>query len=485
MLLLHALKRCSWPEYAYRHRNDYQAVFWASAAAELALVTGFVDKARILNLPEKDAQNQDDAVRAVRGWLENNAGWLFIFDNADNPESVKPFLPNNPKGHILVTSRAQVFDTLGIAKPIEMAEMQPEEAVEFLFKRTGRGDSSPAERDAAAQIANELGYLPLALEQAGAYIAKTKCSFQDYLVSYRKRGLRLLEKAGAVTGEYPKSVATTWSLNFEQVERASTAAADLLRFSAFLNPDKIPLELLARGVPELSPTLSVALANADTDPLALDEVLEPLTQYSLIRRDLESQTYDIHRLVQAVLKNSMDELTQRLWGERAVRAMSRAFPHIEFSMWPLCERLLPHALACAELIEKWRLEFREAGRLLNQAGLYLHDHARFAEAEPLYQRALAIREKALGPEHPDVAQSLNNLALLYDSQGKYAEAEPLYRRAREIWGQVLGPDHPNVATVLENYAFLLRQTNRAAEAAKMEARAKAIRAKHAQENPTK
>ncbi len=92
-------------------------------------------------------------------------------------------------------------------------------------------------------------------------------------------------------------------------------------------------------------------------------------------------------------------------------------------------------------------------------------------------------EKALGPEHPSVAASLNNMASLYNAQGKYAEAEPLYKRALPIDEKALGPDHPHVATALENYAALLHKTGRSAEATKMEARAKATRAKHAKQNP--
>ncbi len=94
-------------------------------------------------------------------------------------------------------------------------------------------------------------------------------------------------------------------------------------------------------------------------------------------------------------------------------------------------------------------------------------------------------EKALGPEHPNVATSLNNLAFMYHDQGKYAEAEALYKRALAIDEKALGPEHPDVAQSLENYAALLRKTGRSTEATKMEARAKAIRAKHAKENPAK
>ncbi|MFB3127290.1 MAG: tetratricopeptide repeat protein, partial [Candidatus Acidiferrales bacterium] len=110
---------------------------------------------------------------------------------------------------------------------------------------------------------------------------------------------------------------------------------------------------------------------------------------------------------------------------------------------------------------------------------------RRCNAEPLNRRALAIVEKALGPEHPNVSTGLNNLAELYRAQGKYVQAEPLYQRALAIAEKALGPEHPQVATVLENYAALLHKLNRDAEAEKMEARAQAIRAKHAQENPQK
>ena len=127
-------------------------------------------------------------------------------------------------------------------------------------------------------------------------------------------------------------------------------------------------------------------------------------------------------------------------------------------------------------------DIRLATSLNNLAMLY-RTLGQYAQAESLYQRSLAIWEKTRGPEHPDVAASLNNLALLYQAQGQYAQAEPLYQRSLAIWGKALGPEHPDVATSLENYATLLRQTQRGTEAAKLEARVKAIRAKHAQQNP--
>ncbi len=83
---------------------------------------------------------------------------------------------------------------------------------------------------------------------------------------------------------------------------------------------------------------------------------------------------------------------------------------------------------------------------LNNLGVTLRTQGRYADAEPLYKRSLAIREKALGPDHPDVASSLNNLGSLYENQGRYADAEPLYKRSLAIREKALGPNHPDVAS---------------------------------------
>jgi len=173
-----------------------------------------------------------------------------------------------------------------------------------------------------------------------------------------------------------------------------------------------------------------------------------------MRRDSAAKTLVIHRLVQAVLRDRMHESTKLQWAERSVRAVDRAFPLVQISTWHACERLPPSAQKCAEPIENHRFDFQECSRFLNQTGFYLYARARYPEAEPLYKRALEIRDR-LGPEHSEVATILNNLALLYQSQGKYPEAEPLYKRALKIYEKVLGAEHPAVARVLQNYARLL------------------------------
>ena len=452
-------------EYAYRHRYQYCAVLWIRADTETSLASGYRELAEVLGLPEKDETDSTKVVAAVRRWLAREPGYLLILDNADDPTLVKPYLPPNPRGHVLLTSRAHNFDVLGIRRPIGLPVLTPGEALEFLVKRTGReGPLDPAEQDAAWTLAGELGYLPLALEQAAAYMVEHEEAFAVYLAAYRALRLKLLDEMGPVAGEYPETVRTTWKRSFDAVAAASPASIALLRLSAFFAPDAIPYELIVEGASELGEPLAPAFTSPPGGDFALNQLLTPLARHSLVRRDREARTYSVHRLVQSVLLDELTAATRKGLAERAVMVLDQAFPDVEYANWPRCERLVPHALAAWGWIEGEDQRVPEAARLLNRAGYYLHLRARYAEAEPLYRRALRIREAALGPDHPDTASCLHNLALLYDSQGQYAEAEPLCRRALAIREVALGPDHPDTAISLHNLAGVLDDQGRYGEA---------------------
>jgi tetratricopeptide (TPR) repeat protein len=462
-------------EYAYRHRKDYHSVLWASAESRETLLSSFVSIASALNLPESTAKEQEAAVGAVKRWLETHSGWLLVLDNADDLAIAREFMPHHPQGHILLTTRAQA--TSAIAERVEIEEMETEEGALFLLRRAGLvpkeqplSVASAADRSLAEQIWKEVGGLPLALDQAGAFMEETPSSLAEYLTFYKSEGAKLRAERGGL-GDHP-SVTVTFSLAFNKVAEASAAAADLIRLCAFLAPDAIPEEIFTNSAAELGETATEA-----TTPLAFAQVLKECGRFSLIDRNPQNKTLDIHRLVQSVVRDGMDGAEQRRWAERAVRAVNTAFPHIEFPDWPKCERLLPHAQACAAVVEEFGFEFHEIARLFNQAGLYLGKRARYAEAEPLYQRALAILEKTLGPEHPNVANTLNNLAGLYYDRGKFAEAEPLYLRALAMRERVLGPEHPDVGQSLNNLAGLYSAQGKYAEAEPLYLRALAIRGK--------
>ncbi len=192
-----------------------------------------------------------------------------------------------------------------------------------------------------------------------------------------------------------------------------------------------------------------------TDELALNDAISEILKYSLLSRDANARTLEIHRLVQQAIKQAMTDEEQRSWAERAVLALNEVFPDpTDFRNWPICERFLPQVLTCADLIDKYDLEARPAGLLSSRAGFYLNQRARYADAELFHQRSLAIDQAALGPEDPNVAIDLNNLAELYHNRGEYDKAEPLYQRSLAIKEKVRGSEDRSVALSLNNLALL-------------------------------
>ena len=450
-------------EYAHRHRGGYGAVLWARAETEDALKADFAAIAAGLGLPEKDEADRDRVVAAVWRRLEAQTGWLLILDNADDLTLVSGVLRRAWGGHVLLTTRAHATDAVA---RIEITEMPPAEGTLFLLRRAkivepGAGVEavSESDREMAAEIVREVGGLPLALDQAGAFIENSPSSLAEYLELYRKEGAELrATHTGLIAQHQPVTI--TFSLAFRQVEQAGAASADLLRACAFMAPDAIPEEIFVGGAAEMGENLSPLAGGG----VGLVKTLGAAARFSLIRRNPRNKTVEMHRVVQQVLRDEMDEETRHLWAERTVRALNEAYPEIKHENWPLCEKLLPHAIEAARLIEKYDFEFYEAARLLNQAGYYCFERAQYAEAGSLFAWALGISERVLGPERPDMATSLNNLASLYKSQGKYAEAEPLYLRALDIRKRVLGPEHPDVAMSLNNLASLYHIQGRHAEA---------------------
>ncbi|MDQ2906895.1 MAG: FxSxx-COOH system tetratricopeptide repeat protein [Chloroflexota bacterium] len=464
-------------EYAYRYRAGYQAVLWARADSREALVSGFTDIARLLNLPEKDAQNQDIIVSAVTRWLATNKGWLLILDNADDLTIVRDTLPREQPGHILITTRASAVGK--IARRVEIDTLPQEEAALFLLRRAGIIGRNAAASKATAEnytkakeIAEALDGLPLALEQAGAYIEETGCGLAGYLDRYWKRQGELLQWLGTLTNDYPRPVATTWELSFQKIEEANPTAARILCCCAFLHPDEIPEELLLEDLSDKEPPLEPIAA----DEFELDIAIAELLKYSLVERDPMTKMLSMHRLVQVALKSRMDDGTQRQWVERVVRVLAHIFPDVgDYKTWPLCERYILHAQACLESTEQWDVATQETARLFNQSGYYLNERGQYTQALPLYQRALAIHERVLGHEHPDTARSLNNLAELYRTQGNYEQALPLSQRALALYEQVLGSQHPSTATSLNNLALLYYAQENYEEALSLSQQALAIR----------
>lgn len=382
-------------EYTHRYLAKYEFIFWIKADSEDSIISGYIDIAKLLDLLVRNDSDLSNIVSDVLNWFRIHDKWLLVFDNADDFSFVKNYLPPNPKGHILLTSRTQVFDEIYI-KRLEIKEMSSEEAKNFLLKRTdyvnlhqskskyyeefineydpplikayirfllklaGDDDRHKSEFKALEKLIHELGHLPLALEQAGAYISANNSSFKDYLDSYNKRGLRLLEKSPIDKSKYPESVYTTWLRDFEEVKRKSEVSADVLFASAFLNPHEIPSEIFYKGANELGPSISAVFDEGNTDPLVFGEVLKPLLQYSLINREASARTYNIHHIVQAVLRDGMEKSEQNLWTVRVFKAVNCAIPEVNYKSCELYYKLRPHTQTCEKYVKLLNLKIGDS-----------------------------------------------------------------------------------------------------------------------------
>jgi len=445
-------------EYAWRHADDYTALLFvgAGAPADLRRNLAALCNRGILDLPEQEAPEEEIREATALRWLGEHPGWLLILDNVDSEPAamaVDALVPRLHGGHVLLTGRLARWSAE--VEPLELDVLTEDAAAEFLLARTkAKRRPTPDDTVHAATLARELGYLPLALEQAGAYIAERRLTLAAYLEEWQSRHEQVLTWFDPRVSHYPASVAISWQTS---IERLSVPARRLLERLAWLGPEPIPETLLDVPVPE--------------SPGELDrrDALVELATYSLVTRDGETPTFTIHRLVQDVTRRSLRNgpdpgpATESL-GE-ALRWVNAAFvgnPQ-DVRTWPTLDPLAPHARAVVRYADAVGIT-DPTSQLMNDLALLLDAKSSLGEAEPLMRRALEIDEKCFGTEHPRVAIRLNNLAALLQSTNRLAEAEPLMQRALEINEKSFGTEHPKVAIRLNNLAVLLQDTNRLSEA---------------------
>ncbi|MGY1732522.1 FxSxx-COOH system tetratricopeptide repeat protein [Geodermatophilus sp. SYSU D01045] len=448
-------------EYAHRHwiAEDYGLVWWVATAepATVATQLGTLLAAQLeIDVEGRDAVAATHAVLAAR-----TDPWLLVLDNAESPGAVREFLPPAGSGHVLVTSRNPSW----YPHPrLEVPDLDPTAAVAFLVGRTGDPDEV-----SAGQLAEELGRLPLGLEQAGAYIsASPGATLASYLTSYRRHRPDLLGQGDPTDYEYP--IARTWSLAFEAL---GPTAVGLLRLLACYGPDDVPLTLLLSGgadAAELAPEPADVLGVLAGDELALDRALAALYRYSLVRTgagsrsvrradaDLprDGRTVSVHRLVQAVVRDQLTDEQRTAW-ERAARSLlHRALPldPEDPANWPAFSALLPHLLATLPDTDD---DLRGAARFLHVCG-------DFRGARRVLDRAAAGLAGALGPEHPDTLAAQVDLArtlfALWDLDG----ARRVLEQVAGIRSRVLGPAHPATLTAQANLSLTLWHLGRWIEA---------------------
>lgn len=446
-------------EYAYRYQREYRAVLWVNASSEETLLADFVKLANKVGLPQQENKGPQEITKAMKIWLSRQKDWLLILDNVDDFDLIGDYLPEEAKSncHIILTTRAQA--TGSIAHTLEVDTMNNEEGV-LLVLRRAKIVSPGADLDQvthklrldAETIVTEMDGLPLALDQAGAYIEETGCTFLGYLDLYRRRRRKeLLGRRGHVPPGHPDPVTTTWDISFRLVGQANPAAANLLRLCAFLDPSAIPKSIIMQAASSLG-----FVSEPDiVDTFALNKVIEELRKFSLIRRNAEAGLLSLHRLVQAVLRDGMEIKLQKQWAKRAIKAVCAVFPD---ERWQSVHHLLPQALACIMHIEQYDFAFPEAIRLLDQTATYLRDYAHYQQAEAIFQRAVDISEKMHGPDYLNITSILSKLASLYRKQGRYEKVLPLYQRCLDIFEKAYGPDHlnANTAIILSNLASYYR-----------------------------
>jgi tetratricopeptide (TPR) repeat protein len=441
-------------EYAYRHRAEFDTVWWVHAEQHATLLGDLTDLALALGLADPGEANQRLAAAAVRRWLDDHDRWLLVLDNAEAPDGTTglevplarlvDLLPQVVHGQVLVTSRDASWEEHAALAELEV--FTPREAVAFLLARSGATDEQ-----AAGQIAELLGWLPLALEQAGAYVQETRIALSAYLDRLRKFPALTLARGRPRDRDPTDTVATTWQVSLERV-RPVTGAMALLEVCAFLGAEEVPRALFAQPLDPQPKELAVLAG----DPFTLDEAVAAVRRLGLVKAN--EQAFTVHRLVQQVIRDQFDSEQQRHRVATALRLISAAFPteHADPDAWPTYARLLPHALAVTRYAEALAVEPETTAWLLEEACRYLWQRADHQQARGLSERALAIHEAHLGADHPTTATSLHNLADILHAQGDLDTARTLHERALAIHEAHWGPNHRDTAHSLHGLAFVLR-----------------------------
>jgi hypothetical protein len=463
-------------EYAHRHLAGFDVVWQFQAEDPAVLEAGFSDLAvqlgaRVL-LDVGDPVAQVHAVMAARP-----RSWLLIFDNAPGPAALQRVLPPAGRGQVLITSQNPHWPGQAVEVPV----LGQDAAAAFLLTRTGS-----AEQGAAGELAAELGRLPLALEQACAYMQSAGRSIAGYLALYLQRRTDLLAR-GEIAG-YDKRVATTWALAFAELDQVGPTTG-LLRFTACCAAEDIPLHLLLRpGLgAEFGPQVAPLLMPLLEDDLTRDEAVAGLRRYSLISEPHDGLV-SVHRLVQAITLDEMPADLTTAWRQATAVVIEAALPEDpeDPAAWPVMAALLPHAQAAltpasygwVKIVTYLRVIGNNTAALVLQrqildaceADLGVGDprtltaHASLATltgevGDPAvalgkFADLVPVMKRVLGEEHPATLSARSNLARLTGDMGDPAAALGQFADLVPVMKRVLGEEHPATLSARSNLARL-------------------------------
>ena len=425
-------------EYAHRHLGEV-GVCWQFSAQDPAVLTAEFG-VLAAQLGAREVVDPRDPVASVHAMLaRTEAWWLMLFDNVPDRASIEPFVPPAGRGCVLITTQNQHWLP---SQAVEVPVLDPEVAAEFLVDRIGDPD-----RAAARELAVQLGGLPLALEQAAAYMQATGITLAGYLPLFRDRQADLLAR-GEATG-HPATVAATLGLALSRLAEEDPSAAGLMRLLAFLGPEPVPLALLLsdRTVTSLlGPEVAGPVGPLLGDPVAAGDAITALRRYSLVSRGGEGLVL-VHRLVQAITRTQLSAEATDQWEQAAaalVEATIPSNPHLP-AEWPTYAVLLPHARTVLDLT---RGGMSQIAHYLGFSGGYLAAQELFELIAAAYERS-----ESYGPDHPETLIIRGNLARWTGDAGNAAEARDQVAALLPAFERVLGPEHPQTLSVRHNFAY--------------------------------
>ncbi len=464
-------------QYIEKFWRCYPQVFWVDC--RLGVENEFARLCDLL-LPQHRAEaDVPEKARFALRSLENADVRLLVLDNAENESEIQRWIPKSGFCRTLITSRFAGWSAAVNSSHLYVLDADPAQAL--LATRSGRktfAALSSKEQSACALLAQKLGYLPLALEQAAAYIEQQGEGFEftDYLRLYEAASESLLAEHELGSTEYPDPVITTWKTT---TGKLAPAARGILRLCSYVSTAQLPVSVLIDGVEFLREETAAVAGESALEvreaELWVRRQIKQLRAYSMVEGD--GQSIALHPLVQTVERIRLAEASESQLAtlRRSLEWINAAFDAdpSDVRSWSTLLTLVPHALIVAEYAERANID-SPTSELLIELGILFYERAQYAVAEPLYRRALTLLEQTCGTDAPNVATVLNLLASLLTDMNRLTEAEPLYRRALAIDERAYGGEHPEVATVLLNLAVMLHTAGRQDEAEQLYRRVLAI-----------
>jgi tetratricopeptide (TPR) repeat protein len=428
---------------------DHNPIWWITADTPAALDAGLARLAAALQ-PALGAVLPAEALRerAVQ-WLAAHDGWLLILDDVSDPGDVTALLARCRTGRFLITSR-RATGWAGIAAPVALDTLPPHDAVELMTRVLHWDGGDPGhDLDGIAAVCAELGSLPLAVEQAAAYLAETGIGARDYLRLLARHPADVYEH----TGEGRRSIARIWRVTLDRLS-GDPMPHRILRVLAWYAPEAVPRTLLD----PLGPAPDVIRA------------VGRLAAYSLLSAD--ASTVAVHRLVQAVARTP-DAADPHRHADDIATARTTALTLLLTALpgdwqnpatWPAYRALLPHIDAYAALTGTDIPDTPDAARLLRLAGLFLADQGAIGRAVQLLDRVHTHRLRDPGPEHPDTLTAAHDLASAHRVANDLHRAVPLYERTLAARARLLGREHPDTLVTADNLGYAYRVSGQLARA---------------------